>query len=183
MLACFTGFYPEADVQVQKAIASAHTLPETFGAAARALPSAASRLQQFSREFTVLRDAAGGVLENLWPDTPLPATLSELSSRLDGAPAGIDEQVELAARGGSDMALALVKSWYPEVQVYMLVDGFRTGTSLESLRPEVCVASERISKAVYLTQLVPAEPSSAPQPAEDTGAGDAAAAATNGAAP
>ena len=95
----------------------------------------------------MLRDAAGGVLENLWPDTPLPATLSELSSRLDGAPAGIDEQVEMAARGGSDMALALVKSWYPQVQVDMLVDGFRTGTSLEGLRPEIRMASERISKA------------------------------------
>ena len=126
----------------------------------------------------MLRDAAGGVLENLWPDTPLPATLSELAGRLDGAPVGIDEQV---ARGGSDMALALVKSWYPQVQVDMLAGGFRTGTSLESLRPEVCVASERISKVVDLTQLVPAEPSSAPRPAEDTGAGDAA--ATDGSAP
>ena len=181
MLAWFTGFYPEADEQVQRAVASAHTRPESSRAAAGALPSAASRLQQFSREFNVLRDAAGGVLENLWPDTPLPATLSELSSRLDGAPAGIDEQVELAARGGSDMALALVKSWYPEVQVDMLVDGFRTGTSLESLRPEICVASERISQAVDLVQLVPAEPSSASRPAEDAGAGDAA--ATDGAAP
>ena len=130
----------------------------------------------------MLKDAAGGVLENLWPDTPLPVTLSDLASRLDGAPAGIDEQVEMAARGGSDMALALVKSWYPQVQVDMLVDGFRTGTSLEGLRPEICVASERISQAVDLTQLVPAEPSSAPRPAEDTGAGDAAA-ATDGTAP
>ena len=80
------------------------------------------------------------------------------------------------------MALALVKSWYPQVQVDMLVDGFRTGTSLESLRPEIRMASERIAKAVDLTQLVPAEPSSAPRPAEDAGAGDAAA-ATDGAAP
>ena len=128
----------------------------------------------------MLRDAAGGVLENLWPDTPLPTTLGELSSRLDGAPAGIDEQVELAARGGSDMALALVKSWYPEVQVDMLVDGFRTGTSLESLRPEIRMASERISKAVDLTQLVPAEPSSGTRPADGAEAGDAA--ATDGAA-
>ena len=75
----------------------------------------------------MLRDAAGGVLENLWPDTPLPITLSELTSRLDGAPAGIDEQVEMAARGSSDMALALVKSWYPQVQVDMLADGFSHG--------------------------------------------------------
>ena len=74
------------------------------------------------------------------------------------------------------MALALVKSWYPDVQVDMLADGFRTGTSLESLRPEICMASERISKAVDLVQLVPAEPSSAPRPVEDAGAGDTAAA-------
>ena len=79
------------------------------------------------------------------------------------------------------MALALVNSWYPEVQVNMLVDGFRTGTSLESLRPEICVASERISQAVDLVQLVPAEPPSASRPAEDAGDGDAA--ATDGAAP
>ena len=129
----------------------------------------------------MLKDAAGGVLENLWPDTPLPATLSDLSSRLDGAPAGIDEQVEMAARGGTDMALALVKSWYPQVQVDVLVDGFCTGTSLDSLRPEICMASERISEQVDLTQLVPAEPSLGPRPTEGTGAGDAA--ATDGAAP
>ena len=96
-LAWFIGFYPEADAQVQKAIASAHVLPESSGAAAGALPSAASRLHQFSQEFRLLRDAAGGVLKNLWPDTPIPAALHELSSRLDGAPAGIDEQVEMAA--------------------------------------------------------------------------------------
>ena len=144
MLAWSAGFYPEADERVQRAVASVHSRPESSCAAAGALPSAASRLQQFSREFAELRDVAGGILENFWPDTPLPTTLGELASRLDGAPAGIDEQVELAARGGSDMALALVKSWYPEVQVDMLVDGFRTGTTLESLRPEICVASERI---------------------------------------
>ena len=79
------------------------------------------------------------------------------------------------------MALALVKSWYPQVQVDMLAGGFRTGTSLEGLRPEIRMASERIAKAVDLMQLVPAEPSSAPRPAEDAGAGDAA--ATDGAAP
>ena len=167
----------EADERVQRAVASVQSRPESSRAAAGALPSAASGLQQFSREFTVLRDAAGGVLENLWPDTPLPATLSELSSRLDGAPAGIDEQVELVARGGSDMALALVKSWYPEVEVDMLVDGFRTGTSLEGLHPEICVALERIAKAVDLTQLVPAEPSSDERPAEDAAADNTAAAA------
>ena len=87
----------------------------------------------------------------------------------------------MAARGGSDLALALVKSWYPEVEVDMLADGFRTGTSLEDLRPEVRMASERIAEAVDLSQLVPAEPSSAPRPTDDTGAGDAA--ATDGAAP
>ena len=145
---------PEADEQIQRAVASAHALPESSSAAAGALPSAASHLHHFSREFTMLRDAAGGVLENLWPDTPLPKVLSELSSRLDGAPAGIDEQVEMAARGGSDMALALVKSWY--------------------LRPEIRMASERIAKAVDLTQLVHVEPSSAARPAEDAGAGDTA---------
>ena len=80
------------------------------------------------------------------------------------------------------MALALVKSWYPQVQVDMLADGFRTGTSLESLRPEICVASERIAKAVDLTQLVPAEPSSGARPAEDVEA-DNTAAATGATAP
>ena len=123
LLAWFVGFYLEADERVQQTVASAHALPESSSAAARALPSTAFRLQHFSQEFTTLRDAAGSVLENLWPDTPLPATLSDLSSRLDGAPAGIDEQLEMAARGGSDLALALVKSWYPEVEVDMLAGG------------------------------------------------------------
>ena len=57
-----------------------------------------------------MKEAAGGVLENLWPDAPIPEALHDLSIHLDGAPAGIDEQVEMAARGGTDMALALVKS-------------------------------------------------------------------------
>ena len=151
-------------------------LPESSGAAAGALPSAASSLHQFSQEFKLLKDAVGGVLENLWPDTPIPAALYELPSRLDGAPAGIDEQVEMAARGGTDMALALVKSWYPKVQVDMLAGGFRTGTSLEDLRPEIRMASERIAKAVDLMQLVPAEPFSVARPAEGAEAGDTAAA-------
>ena len=69
----------------------------------------------------------------------IPSALHELASCLDRAAYGIDEQLEMAARGGSDMALALVKSWYPQVQVGMLADGFRTGTSLASLRPEICM--------------------------------------------
>ena len=122
-----------------------------------------------------MKEAAGGVLENLWPEAPLPNSLHDLSVRLDGAPAGIDEQVEMAARGGSDMALALVKSWYPNMKMDMLVGGFRTGTSLASLRLEIAVASGRIAKAVDLTQLVPAEPSTAAQPTEGAGVVDAAA--------
>ena len=90
--------------------------------------SASSRLLQFCLEFGLLKDAAYGVLENLWPDAPVPGALHDLSVRLDGAPAGIDEQVEMVARGGTDMALALVKSWYPEVEVDMLTGGFRSGT-------------------------------------------------------
>ena len=105
----------------------------------------------------------------------MPNALHDLSVRLDGASAGIDEQVEMAARGGSDMALALVKSWYPNVKMDMLVGGFRTGTSLASLRPEIAVASGRIAKAVDLTQLVPAEPSTTAQPTEGAEAVDAAA--------
>ena len=93
----------------------------------------------------MLKDAAGGVLENLWPDAPVPEALYDLSVRLDGAPASIDEQVEMAARGGTDMALALVMSWYPEVKVDMLTGGFRIGTSLEGLCLEILMASGRIA--------------------------------------
>ena len=109
-----------------------------------------------------MKEAAGGVLENLWPDAPLPAALHDLSTRLEGALVGINEQVEMAARGGTDMALAVVKSWYPGVQMSRLVGGFRSGTSLASLRPEILMASGRVAEAVDLTKLVPAEPSSAP---------------------
>ena len=52
----------------------------------------------------------------------------------------------------------------------MLAGGFRMGTSLEGLRPKICMASERIAKAVDLTQLVPAEPSSTTGPAGDSAA-------------
>ena len=78
----------------------------------------------------------------------------------------------MAARGGTDMALSLVMSWYPEVKVDMLTGGFRTGTSLEGLRPEILMASRRIAKVVDLTQLVPAEPSSVLRPTEGAEAGD-----------
>ena len=71
-----------------------------------------------------MKEATGGVLKNLWPHAPVPETLHDLSICLDGAPAGIDEQVEMAARGGTDMALALVMSWYPEVKVDMLTGVF-----------------------------------------------------------
>ena len=134
------------------------------------MPSATSRLGQFALEFKALKEAAIGILETLWPKAHIPSALHELTSRLDGAPIGIDEQLEMAARGGCDMALALLKSWYPQVQVGMLADGFRMGTSLASLRPEICMALERIAKAVDLTQLVPAEPSSATRPAGDSAA-------------
>ena len=46
------------------------------------------------------------------------------------------------------MALALLKSWYPEVQVDMLTGGFHTGTSIEGLHLQICIASGRIAKAV-----------------------------------
>ena len=45
-------------------------------------------------DFKMLREAAIGVLETLWPETPIPKALHELSSRLDGASTGIDEQLE-----------------------------------------------------------------------------------------
>ena len=67
----------------------------------------------------------------------------------------------MAARGGTDMALALVVSWYPDVNMDMLTGGFRKGTSFEKLQPGVQLASRRIAAAVDLTQLVPAEPSPA----------------------
>ena len=169
------------DAQIQKDAALAHSRPESSGAAAGSAPTAASRLLRFGQEFKRLKEAADGVLENLWPDAPLPAALHDLATRLEGAPVGINEQVEMAARGGTNMPLAVVKSWYPGVQMSRLLDGFRTGTSLASLPPEIAIASGRVAEAVDLTKLVPAEPSSTPQPAEDTGTGNAAAATTDAA--
>ena len=157
---------------MQKAVVFAHPLPENSGAAAGSVLSASSRILQRGKELQALREAAGGVLENLWPDVPVPETLDDLSVRLDGAPAGINEQMEMAARGGSNMALALVVSWYPNVDVNMLMVGFHKGTSFEKLQTVVRLASRRIAKAVDLTQLVPAEPSSAAQPTENAGTED-----------
>ena len=123
-----------------------------------------------------MKEAAGGVLKNLWPDAPVPKALHDLSVLLDGAPAGVDEQMEMAAQGGAEMALHLVMSWYPDVQVDMLTGGFRRGSSFEDLRPGVQLASRRIAAAVDLTQLVPAEPSPAVQPTKDAEAEDVTAA-------
>ena len=72
-------------------------LPESSGAAAGADPSASSRLRHFHQEFKLLKEAAGGALENLWLDAPVPEALHDLSVRLDRAPARIDDQVEMAA--------------------------------------------------------------------------------------
>ena len=49
------------------------------------------------QELQALKEAAGGVLENIWSDSPIPETLHDLSVRLDGAPASVDKQVEMAA--------------------------------------------------------------------------------------
>ena len=169
-------------MKVRKAAASARALLKHSGTAAGVVPSASSRLLQFGLEFRALKEAAGGVLEDLQLDAPIPENLHDLSVRLDGAPAGINKQVEMATQGGSDMALALVKSWYPEVKVDILTGGFRTGTSLESLGPGILMASRRIAKAVDLTQLVPGEPSPAVRPTEDVGT-DNVTAATDSALP
>ena len=157
---------------MRKAVAFAHVLPEHSGAAAGAVLSASSRLLQLGKELQALKEAASSVLENMWPDAPVPETLQDLSVQLDGASVGIDEQMEMAAWGSTDMALALVMSWYPDVKVDMLTGGFRTGTSLEGLRPGIQLASRRIAKAVDLTQLVPAEPSLAVHPTEGAKAED-----------
>ena len=118
---------------MRKAVAFAHALPENSGATAGSAPSASSRILQLGKELQELREAADGILENLWPNVPVPETLHDLSVRLDRAPAGIGEQVEMAAQGGSDMALALVVSWYPNVDVNMLTGGFCKGTSFKKL--------------------------------------------------
>ena len=52
-------------MQVRKAVASAHALPEHSGDAAGAVLSASSRLHQLGKELQALKEAAGGVLENL----------------------------------------------------------------------------------------------------------------------
>ena len=114
----------------------------------------------------MLKEKPNDVLENLWPAALVPVNLLDLVTRLDQAPAAIDEQVEMTARGGSDMALALVLSWYLDVNVNALNGGFRESTSLEDLLPKIHLASRRIGKAVNLTQMVPAEPSLAIEPAE-----------------
>ena len=95
---------------MRKAVAFAHLAPEHSGAVNGAAPSASSRITQLGRKVKLLKEKAGEVLESLLPDAPVPGALYDLASRLNGAPAAIEEQVEMAARGGSDMALALVLS-------------------------------------------------------------------------
>ena len=90
---------------MRKAVAFAHMLPEHSGAEAGVVSSASSRLLHLGKELQALKEAAGGVLENLWTDAPVLKTLHDLSVRLDGAQVGIDEQMEMAARGGTDGAL------------------------------------------------------------------------------
>ena len=58
---------------MRKAVAFAHVTPEHSGAVAGAAPSASSRILQLGKELQALREAASGVLENLWPDAPVPS--------------------------------------------------------------------------------------------------------------
>ena len=73
----------------------------------------------------------------------------------------------MAARGSSDMALTLVLSWYPSIDVDALACGFHESTSFEDLHPRILLASRRIAVAANLTQLVPAEPSPAAEASKD----------------
>ena len=105
---------------MRKIVAFAHRSPKHSGAVVGSMLSASSRVLQLGVELQALKEATGGILENLWPNAPVPGTLHDLSVRLDRAPAGIDEQMEMAARGGTDMALSLVVSWYPSIDLNML---------------------------------------------------------------
>ena len=78
-----------------------------------------------------LLDAGIKAYRALWPGSPTPSSIEELSKCLSGAEARIREWRSSAARAGADQALTFVLSWYESINLNV-VRSLRQGSKWTS---------------------------------------------------
>src|SRR4051812_40832385 len=87
-----------------------------------------------AEESNGLRAVGNDLFHYIWPDAGEVHDIASLAVALSRGIDVLDVHKEWAARGGVEMALALVKLWYPGADLSMLTHVFRLGTSYEGLR-------------------------------------------------
>ena len=154
-----SGFYPEADARLRKVAGAAHVHPESSKAVDSAEPDARSRLRQFTEDYAALKSSTGEVLDSLWPGLDIPAEAHDLTGLLRCVPKGMEDRLEMGARACSTETLVLLKSWYPQIDVKMVVEkGYRAGVDKEKLREEVNAYAADFVGTTDLDDLVPEKP-------------------------
>ena len=113
--------------------------------------------------------AAGDIFEQLRPGKPKPASPGQLAKALTSAPAKINEWCRSSARGGADLALRFVLSWYDGVDLDQL-DAMRAGVDLEPLRDAILYRASTIATYVAVDEFVPDTSEGAGVEEEDEGA-------------
>ena len=117
------------------------------------------------------------VYKVLWPDLPVPETPLWLAKWLAAAPGRVDEWRASAARGGAEMALSFMLSWYAEVRLDQLATR-RAGSQpdLEPLFDDLHARADTIASYVDTDEFIPStegEESEASEGEEDDDAGGA----------
>ena len=96
-----TAFYPGIDLLAY------NRLQENWPGAQ---PTAQELVVLLGEEAAKLRQAARDIFSFMWPKAPVPETMAQLAAKVGEVPAAVDRLRDLAARGGAEMALALMLS-------------------------------------------------------------------------
>ena len=86
-----------------------------------------------AEEINGLRAVGNDLFHYIWPDLGEVHNMASLAVALSKGIDVLDVHKEWAALGGVEMALALVKSWYPGADLSVLTRGFCLGTTYEGL--------------------------------------------------
>ena len=144
-------------------------------------PTAEGRVAQLGEEAKSLRETIGSIFSCLWTGEAVPASISELAVRLGETPDAFERLRECAARGGTEMALAFMISWFSKGLDAGALDkvssGFRVGTNYDTLRKVggVRLAACRIGEYVDFDQFIPEEPEPEDSATEEEAGEEAAA--------
>ncbi|KAK1670905.1 hypothetical protein QYE76_059064 [Lolium multiflorum] len=114
------------------------------------MASMAARVEPITKLGWELRKAAEELIQMLWPAETLPHDLSNLISWLERAPDRFLDWRESATRGGADMALSFVLSWYNEVDLGQLE--YRRAGVEDALPAEIKTA--RLARACAIADFV-----------------------------